>query len=184
METKGSGITIAAALSAMLAPAVLTGCAGECTENRAALPLAAFYVGGDTTQKATVDSLSVRGIGAPGDSVLFEGTADNVYLPFRIDADTTRYIFASARKEPLARPDTVSFIYERILRLSTPECGASYYYRIDRITNTGTMIDSVVCPQGYVDNANIENLRIYFNPEMFPAAPGGPVEATVQTSDR
>ena len=33
-------------------------------------------------QKATVDSLSVRGIGAPGDSVLFDGTADNVYLPF------------------------------------------------------------------------------------------------------
>ena len=184
MNRKGAKVTITAALSVMLAPAMLTGCAGECTENRAALPLAAFYVGGDATQKATVDSLSVRGIGAPGDSVLFEGTADNVYLPFRIDVDTTRYVFASARKEPLARPDTVSFIYERILRLSSPECGASYYYRIDKITNTGTMIDSVVCPQGYIDNANIENLRIYFNPEMFPASPGGPVEATTQSSDR
>ncbi len=65
-----------------------------------------------------------------------------------------------------------------------PECGASYYYRIEKSDNTGTIIDSVVCPQGYIDNANVENLRIYFNPLMFPAASGGPSEAPVQNSDR
>lgn len=186
MKAKGSEIafTAATAVLASLAPVLPSGCAGECAENRAALPLAGFYVGGDPAQKATVDSLSVRGIGAPGDSVLFDGTADNVYLPFRIDRDTTRYIFTSTRRRPLGRPDTVTFIYERILRLSSPECGASYYYRIEKTDNPGTIIDSVVCPQGYIDNANVENLRIYFNPLMFPAASGGPSEAPVQNSDR
>lgn len=141
---------------------VTAACSDTCTENKNALPLAGFYRSGDNEQ-VSVDSLLITGIGAPGDSALSEASTakSQIYLPFRIDGDTTRYIFTDARPSRMV-DDTVTFIYSRIPRFVNVECGVSYIFDIRDIRFTGTLIDSITCPNGFIDNTNAENLKIYF----------------------
>lgn len=147
---------------AVIAVAV-TACGETCTDNRNALPYAAFNAVMDSVmQRVSVDSLEVRGIGAPGDSILVEAGApvSTVYLPFRIDSDTTLYAF-TIRQGLLEISDTVTFNYTRSPRFVSHECGVSYLFDIKDITWTGQMIDSVVCKQGYIDNTPGINMEIY-----------------------
>ena len=122
----------------------------ECYDNRNALTYAGFY-----------------GIGAPGDSILSEGNRSiaNLYLPFRIDSDTTQYVFKLINKlyEPYNIADTLTFIYSREARFVSAACGASYVYTIKDIKTTGLLIDSVAVPGGRITNADVENIHIYFN---------------------
>lgn len=141
---------------------VLAGCASECYENQNALPLAKFSCVEDSVAKScSMDSLRVYGLGAPNDSVLLDGgNVSELYLPFRVDGDTTRYVFEHAR---LPIRDTVTFSYERSPRLVSAECGVSYVYKIRSITSTGPFIDSVVCADGEITNQNKSNLVIYLH---------------------
>ncbi len=151
--------------SLALIPALLmaASCSDTCTENKNALPFAGFYRIGSSEQ-VSVDSLLITGIGAPGDSVLSPESASksSVYLPFKIDSDTTRYIFTDARRSRMV-DDTVTFVYSRTPRFANVECGVSYIFDIRDILFTGTLIDSVSCPSGFIDNTNQENLKIYFS---------------------
>lgn len=141
---------------------LVASCSDTCSENKNALPLAGFYPSGGT-EKISLDSLGVTGVGIPGDSALSEGGTriDRLYLPFRIDSDTTRYVFRDAHLYGGAR-DTVTFIYSRTPRFVNVECGVSYIFGIRSITSQGVLIDSVTCPTGFIDNSNLENLKIYF----------------------
>ncbi len=139
----------------------------ECYDNRNALPLAGFYA--YTTEKegaVTIDSISVYGIGAPGDSILIDSarSVSQVYLPFRIDSDRTTYVIHYLQKalNPAFKHDTITFYYDTEARFVSAACGASYLYTIRDIATTHYQIDSVVCPLGYIDNANSQNLKIYF----------------------
>ena len=139
----------------------------ECYDNRNALPYAGFYgVLDGKMSGVSVDSMSVYGIGAPGDSVLSEGKSaiSSLYLPFRIDCDTTVYVFRPVMKtmEMYGIADTVTFIYDREVRFVSSACGASYLYNIRKISYTDYLIDSVVCPGMQITNANNENIKIYF----------------------
>lgn len=164
---KKSGVI--ASLFIMISVGIITGCStDECYDNRNALPYAGFYgvMEGKMTS-ISVDSLKVYGIGAPGDSVLSEGkrAVANLYLPFRIDSDTTKYVFRliNKRYEPYNIADTVTFVYSREARFVSAACGASYVYTIESIRNTGLLIDSVTVPEGRITNADMENIQIYFN---------------------
>lgn len=149
----------------MVIPALLAlaGCASECYENQNALPLAKFsYVEDSVAKPCDMDSLRVYGLGAPNDSVLHDGgRVSELYLPFRVDGDTTRYVFEHARLSSIR--DTVTFRYERSPRLVSAECGVSYVYRIQGITSTGPFVDSVVCADGEITNQNKSNLVIYLH---------------------
>lgn len=145
-------------LSGIVAALIAAGCSGECYENKNALPLASFRTS-DTTE-VRMDSLRVLGAGAPGDSTLWEGTTpvEELYLPFRVDSDTTAYVFEHLRT---ALRDTVTFIYSRDPVLASYECGVSYVYQMKSITTDGILIDSVTCPGGRITNKNSVNLIIY-----------------------
>lgn len=149
----------------ILVSLLVWGCEDTCNENRNALPLAGFYkVDADgRPESCRIDSLAVRGVGAPGDSVLSPAseTKSQLYLPFRIDTDRTTYVFADAHKGSQLR-DTVTFDYTRVARFASAECGVSYVFHVHDITWHGRLIDSVVCPKGFIDNDNVENLKIYF----------------------
>lgn len=140
----------------------------ECYDNRNALPYAGFYgiMDGKMTT-ISVDSMRVYGIGAPGDSILSEGdhSIGNLYLPFRIDSDTTSYVFKLVNKALVSYDvcDTVTFIYTREARFVSSACGASYIYTIKDIRNTGLLIDSITVTDGRITNADSENIQIYFN---------------------
>ena len=146
----------------------LSACRDTCSDNKNALPRAGFYIHDSegAVSKVSVDSLEVIGVGMPPDSVLSEASVskNELYLPFRIDSDRTQYVFINRRRGADIR-DTVTFDYTRVARFVNVECGVSYVFHIHDITSEGTLIDSVVCPNGFIDNANIENLRIYFATE-------------------
>lgn len=144
------------------------GCSSdECYDNRNSLPLAGFYSSNDSLQRAIqIDSVSILGLGAPGDSVLHDSVRHlaETYLPFRIDTTSTTYVIRYLQGE-LGRhhiADTVTFSYDPEPWFVSAACGVSYRYVMKRIANTHYVIDSVVCPKGVIDNVSGENLRIYF----------------------
>lgn len=138
----------------------------ECIQNKNALPYAGFYDSSEPTKSVSLDSLEVYGMKAPGDSVLFSGknAISKLYLPFRIDRDTTTYVFRYLHKALVEAEirDTVRFIYTRNPRFVSSACGVSYVFDMVKIENTGALIDSVVCPMNMIDNKDSENLKIYF----------------------
>ena len=146
---------------------VLAACNDQCGENKNAIPLAGFYVAGDPEQAVRVDSLEVRGIGAPGDSIWSPAsdTKQQLYLPFRIDSDTTTYLF-TMNISGYSLSSEVTFVYSRTPRFADAECGVNYIYDIKKIECTGNLIDSVTCPSGFIDNTNIENLKIYMASQL------------------
>lgn len=154
-------------IAAVMSISLLTGCSSdECTQNRNALPLAGFYSSAEGHSKLTVDSVSVAGVDVPGDSILSDGKKriSQLYLPFRLDRDTTRYVFSYLQKELAAMDlkDTVTFIYTRNPRFVSAACGVSYVFTMQEIRHTNMIIDSVACPAGEINNMATQNLEIYF----------------------
>lgn len=146
---------------------LLLGCAtDECLQNQTSLPLAGFYTATASPQQITVDSLSIYGLGAPGDSVLVheKERLSSTYLPFRIDGESTTYVIRYMQKalERYNLADTITFNYEMQPWFVSTACGTIYRYDMRDIKHTTWLIDSVTCPPGVIDNTDMENLRIYF----------------------
>ncbi len=146
-----------------------SGCTDTCSENKNALPLAGFYASGQGSEKISVDSLEISGVDAPGDATLSPAdiSKNEIYLPFKIDSDTTKFVFID-KKGGFEIKDTLTFIYSRTPRFVNVECGVSYLFDIRYISCQGVLIDSVTCPQGFIDNTNIENIHIYFSTSIEP----------------
>lgn len=148
----------------------VTSCStSECYDNQNSLPLAGFYSSERNPQAISIDSISIIGIGAPGDSILLDSVKgiSQAYLPFRIDQGSTtyeiRYLQGLAGMMHLS--DIITFNYDIVPWFVSPACGAVYYYKMTSIETTHNFIDSVTCPLGEITNANIQNLRIYFRVE-------------------
>ena len=150
-----------------LIAAIIFGCSSsECYDNQNSLPLAGFYSSEEVPAAISLDSISIIGLGAPGDSILQDSVRQlsEVYLPFRIDQNSTTYrIYYLGGLPGIYRMyDDITFNYEIIPFFVSSACGAVYYYKMSSITHTNNFIDSVVCPSGEITNANIENLKIFF----------------------
>lgn len=145
----------------------IAGCStSECYDNQNSLPLAGFYSSGARPQAISLDSISVLGIGAPGDSILQDSvrSLSEVYLPFRIDQNSTTYQirYLGGQAGYFRISDEITFNYDIIPMFVSSACGAVYYYKMTSIEHTSNFIDSVICPEGVITNANTENLKIYF----------------------
>jgi len=157
------------AVAPVVMTAVLIGAActnDECFENKNSLPLAGFYSSVAVPASISIDSISILGIGAPGDSVLHDSVRGlkQSYLPFRIDSESTTYVIRYLQGI-LGRyriADTITFNYEIVPWFVSSSCGVVYDYKMKDIVTTHYVIDSVTCPQGVIDNVNAENIRIYF----------------------
>lgn len=150
---------------------IVSGCANsECYDNKNSLPLAGFYSSEEMPQAISVDSLTILGVGAPGDSILQDSvrSLSQVYLPFRIDQESTTYEIRYLGGEAgiLRISDFVTFNYEIIPYFVSNACGTIYDYKITSIDYTKNFIDSVTCPTGEITNANTENLKIYFRVQV------------------
>ena len=145
----------------------LASCASnECLDNKNSLPLAGFYSSAKVPQAVSLDSVSIYGVGAPGDSVLHDSVSNltETYLPFRIDQGQTRYVFKylGGIAGLFHLGDTITFNYDIEPWFVSSACGAIYRYRVNSIETTHIAIDSVTCPLGVIDNVDIENIKIYF----------------------
>ena len=142
----------------------------ECFDNQNSLPLAGFYSSGDFPQAISIDSLTILGIGAPGDSILQDSvrSLSEVYLPFRIDENSTTYEIRYLAGIPgiLGMRDRITFNYDIVPMFVSKACGVVYYYKMTSIDFTTNLIDTVVCPSGEITNENSENLKIYFKVQI------------------
>ena len=144
----------------------------ECYENHSALPLASFY-NMETLQPVSVQGLRIYGIGAPGDSVLYNRqNLSQAYLPFRIWQDTTSYVFEytslvpdslSSDPDIYVPADTVTFIYRPKEWFVSPACGAMYFFEMKKVDYTRFLIDSISF-NDLITNENSTNIKIFFNP--------------------
>lgn len=138
----------------------------ECLENKNSLPLAGFYSSEETPRAVSLDSISIYGIGVPGDSILHDSVSglSQSYLPFRIDQPETKYVisYLSGLLGVYHISDTITFHYDIVPWFVSSACGAVYDYKMTSIETTHHVIDSVTCPDEVITNVNSENLKIYF----------------------
>lgn len=153
------------AIMAMALPMILGACSGnECYENHSALPLAGFFSYPDG-RALSLNRLTIYGVGAPGDSMLYyQQTLREAYLPFRLDSDTTTYVFEymTAEEEEPALTDTITFIYERKEWFVSPACGGMYFYDIKKVEHTENLVDSIYA-ESRITNINAQNIKIFFD---------------------
>lgn len=168
MSVKSIKIGICCLLCGILMSA-MSGCvSNECLDNKNSLPLAGFYSSLAEPQQISIDGLTIYGYQAPGDSILLQSGlgVSSLYLPFRIDEPSTTYIFHYEQEgiDDEMYNDTVRFDYDIIPYFVSSACGSIYKYRVNKISHTRHLMDSVVCTAhgGLIDNVAVENLRIYF----------------------
>lgn len=146
---------------ALLTALVLTACSdSSCYDNGSALPLVRFY-GSGTTKQCALKGLSVRGVDAPGDSVLVSNeTVQEVYLPLRVGVNATQWVFDYNTEGIL--PDTLTVTYEPVQFFSSVECGAMYNFKLHDVTVTHHVIDSVEVVKPVIDNVADVAIRLFF----------------------
>lgn len=152
-------------LAAVIATALKSCNTSGCTENRNAVPLAAFF-NSSTGDPISLDSISIFGVGQVNDSVLSAaGTVvSQVYLPMRPTANTVTWCLSYKWKN-LDDPrlnDTLVLDYKSTPFFASDECGAYYKYEVDRMQYTDHLIDSVVVVDSLITNVDKVYLNIYF----------------------
>ncbi len=154
-------------IAAAFVVSLMVGCSSdECADNKNSLPLAKVMTSQPEPKEAALNSITVYGIGAPGDSLLVDSASNvgQVYLPFRIDTGNTTYVIRYWDQPVVGSyiNDTISFSYDIKPMFVSSACGAVYYYDNIRIDHTYNLIDSINCPGDRITNANEPNIFIYF----------------------
>jgi len=147
---------------------LLAACSGdECDQNANSLPLAGFY-SAESGEAVTLDSISVKAFGVPGDSLLLDSarSVSRTWLPFNLDAKNSSFIFTYHQKAFSSKSlaDTVTFSYESNPWFVSTACGAIYKFKVLKIKHTSHLIYAVDCtmPDSVIDNTAGENIHIYF----------------------
>lgn len=137
-----------------------------CYENRSSIPRAAFYAYNMPESTIAVDSIEVYGVGHPTDSLLVAAASgtSSLYLPFRSDADTTRYVihYAAQALADTANNDTLTFAYNRFPYFISEDCGVVFNYTITRFEYTRHMLDSAALVTPEVTNEDTETIQLFY----------------------
>lgn len=153
--------------------ALLAACdSSDCSDNRNSLPLAGFRTSGHDPQAISIDTLRIAGVGAPHDSVMTLAGASQAYLPLDAQKHSTTFVLRYDDM-PQALYDTLTFTYDPQPWFGSAKCGVIYRYRMEDITHTSHMLDSVTCPGSVIDNTPGENIFIYFHTLPAPSAVAG-----------
>lgn len=152
---------------ALLATILLSGCnTTGCLQNRNSLPLAGFY-SASTGKAISVTGLSVMGVGAPSDSLLYTSseTLSQIYMPLRARDNVTAYQLSfSDPADPqsgAAAVDEITFEYTATPWFASEDCGAMYRYHIDKLEYTTRVIDRVEIVDSLITNFDIETIHIF-----------------------
>lgn len=136
----------------------------ECFDNQTTLPLAGFY-SMQTKSAITVDSLTVYGVGAPGDSLLLDNEQQSkVYMPLPLSGNSTSFVFHYNQKRLnyVELNDTLTINYNSYPQFISNECGVIYKYKVTDFFYTHHLIDSIALPTMEFNNKDIETIQIFF----------------------
>ncbi len=137
-----------------------------CLSNQNALPQAAFW-SASTGKQVNVRGVEISGVGAPGDSILIPATSSigTFYLPMRSDRPSTEWELRFVPEAGVTISDFITFDYTSQPHFVSEECGAMYFYHIDRVSYTTNVIDSVVVLDSLITNYDLTRIRIYLHEE-------------------
>lgn len=136
-----------------------------CLDNRSSLPIAGFY-SYELNSEYPIDSVTIGGIDAPGDSLLLRvgEQAKQIYLPF--SSERKKVQFAICYKwQQAPDPDTITFEYTTIPYFASEECGAMYRYTIDKYEYTTVLLDSMVVVDSLITNVEKVNIKLFYRTE-------------------
>lgn len=159
---------ISVALLAVASAIAIYSCGDDtCEGNQSSLPQAGFY-SSQTKAAITVDSITIYGVGVPNDSAIVRNSKiQNVYLPFNVDAQESKFVIRYEQKD-LAKyniTDTIAFTYTCEPYFHSKECGAFYVFNVTGQYVSHNLIDSMQLAKPVIDNADIENIRLFFRTE-------------------
>lgn len=149
---------------------IASGCSTSgCTDNQSSIPYAGFYSSANG-QAISLSGLEVGGVGAPNDSLLYNGTSSlsAIYLPLRSTTDRTAFYFhynqPGLDNDDLN--DTLTLTYSSKPYFASEECGAVVTYRIKSLTYTRHLIESVELTDSLITNTDIERIKIFFRTQQ------------------
>ena len=154
------------ALGIVVAAAMLHSCAGDgCTSGTASTPQVGFY-SSSTLKAIAVDSLTVYGIGAPGDSLLVNcgRNLSSLELPLRTSVGNVQFVLHYDQKaiSDERYNDTITLAYDAMPWFESDECGVFYVFDITSHHCTDHLIDSIAVPNPHVNNLGVETVKLYF----------------------
>lgn len=145
-----------------------------CTELRSSIPLAGFYSSATQSQIA-VDSILLGGIGAPHDSLLVDASdrTTSLYLPFRAGKTSTSFFirYVSRNLDFFSITDTITFSYTSQPYFASADCGAMFVYRINSVSHTRHIVDSIAVTDSLINNQDMERIKIFFRTTSTTAEP-------------
>lgn len=130
-----------------------------CLGNGSSIPLVAFY-DYETGQQGSLNGLTVKGIGAPGDSLLADSASlTQVYLPLQVSTSSSSFVFDFNYEG--VEPDTLTLRYEAVPYFHSEECGAMYIFNISDFSVTHHVIDSIAIPNKVINNEDRISIKLF-----------------------
>ncbi len=142
-------------------------CGGDgCNSKTTSIPTARLF-SMSTKKMILVDSLTVYGIGAPGDSMILHNAyrVSDIPMPFRYTAVSTQFVIHYEQKA-ISHPsfnDTLTFKYELVPIFDSSECGVIYAFDIVDYKCTKHLIDSISVPNKRVTNVSTVSVMLYMH---------------------
>lgn len=156
---------VAIVVAVIVALTVLSCNNDTCNEGTRALLKTGLYRAGTTTT-LTVDSLSVYGAGAPGDTMVVDTSAVSQFrLPLRPNVTECKFIVDYCAKAYTDIHDEITINYEPIPYFVSHECGAMFYFRINNVSYTTAIIDSVAVTDSLITNIDKVSMQIFLRTE-------------------
>ena len=168
MMTKIARAMVAVASVAMLS--LLSACGSDgCTSNTASIPLAQLY-SSSTLKAIAVDSISVYGIGAPGDSMIVRcgRSISQFTMPLRTTVDETKYVIHYDQKalSDERNNDTITLRYKTDAMFDSKECGVVYAFEVSDFYYTRHLIDSMAMPYNRITNLTSVAVQLYMRTQQ------------------
>ncbi|MGL5015486.1 MAG: DUF6452 family protein [Bacteroidales bacterium] len=153
-------------LLTLIALSTIVGCGNEgCQETISVNARCSFY-SKSTNASFTFDSITVYGIGAPQDSILYNRATSQSYikLPLKKFQEESSYVlhFQGAESEIIDQRDTVTFYYKNKSYFISEDCGTVIHHLVDSVRYTRHYIDSLIVAKQSIINLDEENLLLLF----------------------
>lgn len=144
---------------------MVAACTPECLDLKNSIPRAGFYeYEGDPNKTISLPSITIYGIDAPGDSALMRNSsAKLIYLPLRLNVNECKYVFHYSYDgyNDDAHNDTLELSYTPLPQFISHECGALYFFKIDKVSHTTHLLRAEE-HRDTVTNVDIEYLKLFF----------------------
>lgn len=121
------------------------------------------------TQPIALTEVTVSGIGAPNDSILYNAVKNvkSVDLPLRITSEKTSYVFKFKATNPDTQEDvyindTLHINYTNLNHFISEDCGCLVYHTLKSLEYTKHLLDSAYIYQPEITNKYVQNILLKF----------------------